>query len=213
MHRLVGLLLLVGIVAGGPRAATGQETPQLGLTLGMNVGTLEASGDVGFRQMAAGGFVLQMDLVGPFSVQPQLLLSQKGATVEGGGGSIRYGAGYLDLPLLLRVDGPTLGSVALYGLGGGVGGVKVFEQQRAGGDLSFPLDSGTSFFRRTNAGVAGGVGGHFSMGDDRRLHLVLQYEHGLVDVARSVEEQPYEQAPFPSSAETRTWSIMLRLGV
>lgn len=213
MRRLVGIFLFFGLVLGSPRAATGQETPRLGLTLGMNVATLEAPGDVGVRQMAAGGVVLQMDLVGPLSAQPQLLLSQKGATVEGGGGSIRYGAGYVDLPVLLRVDGPTLGSVATYGLGGGFGGVKVFEQQRAGGDLSFPLDSGTSFFRRTNAGVSGGIGGRISMGSDRHLHLVLQYEHGLVDVAQSVEEQPYEQAPFPSSAETRTWSIMLRLGM
>lgn len=185
----------------------------MGLTLGLNVATLEASGDVGFRQMAAGGFVLQMDLVGPLSVEPQLLLSQKGATVKGGGGSIRYGAGYLDLPVLLRVDGPSLGGVTTYGLAGGFGGVKVFEQQRAGGDLSFPLNVGTSFFRRTNAGVTGGMGGRLSFGEDRRLHLVLQYEYGLVDVAQSVEEQPYEQAPFPSSAETRTWSIMVRFGI
>jgi hypothetical protein len=34
-----------------------------------------------------------------------------------------------------------------------------------------------------------------------------------VDVARSIEEQPYDEAPFPETAETRTWVIMLRFGM
>lgn len=213
MDRFVGILLASALLMGAVPPAQGQETPQVGLALGLNVTTLEAPGNLGMRQMATGGVVARMGIAGPVSVESQLLLSQKGATVREPS-SIRYGAGYVDLPLLLRVDGPSIGPVTLYGMGGGFGGVKVFEQQRAGGDLSLPLpNTGTSFFRRTNAGITGGIGGTFSIGQGRRLNLAVRYEHGLTDVARSIAEQPYDRAPFPSEARTRTWSIMLRFGV
>ena len=213
MRRLLGFCLLLGAMLAAPPTASGQLSPQFGVALGANVATLSAPADIGTRQMATGGLVMRLGLPGPLSLEPQLLFSQKGGTVQGGGGSIRYGAGYLNLPVLLRVDGPALGAVSPYGVVGGFGGVKVFEQQRAGGDLGFPLDAGTSFFRRTDAGLTAGVGGTIPLGGERRLNLALRYEHGVVDVARPVDEQPYEQAPFPVSAETRTWAIMLRLGI
>lgn len=213
MRRLLGSCLLLGVLLGAPPAALGQLSPQFGVALGVNVATVSAPADVGTRQMAAGGVVMRLGLPGPLSLEPQLLLSQKGTTVRGGEGSIRYGAGYLSLPVHLRVDGPSFGMVSPYGVVGGFGGVKLFEQQRAGGDLSFPLDAGTSLFRRTDGGLTAGVGGTIPLGEERRLNLALRYEHGLVDVARSVDEQPYAQAPFPSSAETRTWAIMLRFGI
>ena len=213
MRRLLGMLVLVGLLLGAAGQARAQRAPQFGVALGLNVTTVSAPADVGVRQMVTGGFVMKMRVAGPLSLQPELLLSQKGTTVQGGEGSIRYGAGYLNLPVLLRVDGPSLGIVSPYGVVGGFGGVKLFEQQRAGGDLSFPLDAGTSLFRRTDGGLTAGVGGTIPLGGERRLNLALRYEHGLVDVARSVDEQPYAQAPFPSSAETRTWAIMLRFGI
>jgi hypothetical protein len=169
--------------------------------------------------MAAGGVVFRWGLIGPLSVQPQLLYSQKGATVtgtadDGSEASVRYGAGYVHLPLLLRVDGPSIEGVTPYVVAGGFGSVKVFEQQRAGGEVSFALpDSEISFFRRTNAGPTGGLGGTIPVGDGRRLNVVVRYEHGLVDVARSVPEQPYAPASFPSTGKTRTWAIMLRFGI
>jgi hypothetical protein len=207
------MLVLVGLLLGVAGQARAQRSPQFGVALGLNVTTVSAPADVGVRQMVTGGVVMKMRVAGPLSLQPELLLSQKGTTVQGGGGSIRYGAGYVNLPVLLRLDGPSLGPVSLYGVAGGFGGVKVFEQQRAGGDLSFPLNSGTSFFRRTDAGLSAGVGGTIPLGGERRLNLVLRYEHGLVDVARSVDQQPYDQAPFPASAETRTWAVTMRFGV
>jgi hypothetical protein len=213
MRRLLGSCLLLGVLLGAPRVASGQLSPQFGVSLGVNVATLSAPSEGGTRQMATGGVVMRLGLPGPLSLEPQLLLSQKGTTVQGARGSIRYGAGYLNLPVLLRVDGPSLGAVSPYGVVGGFGGVKLFEQQRAGGDLGFPLDAGTSFFRRTDGGLTAGLGGTIPLGGERRLNLALRYEHGVVDVAQSVDEQPYQQAPFPVSAETRTWAIMLRLGI
>ncbi len=207
-------LVLVGFLLVFPLSAPAQDSPQFGLTFGLNVATLEAPGNLGTRQVVAGGVVMQVPVAGPLSVQSQLLLSQKGTLVKSREGGIRYGAGYVGLPVLLRLQLPRLGPVTPYGLAGGFGAVKVFEQQRSGGDFSLPLpDEGISFFRRTDAGVTGGVGGTITFGRDRRFNVVLRYEHGMVDVARPVEEQPYEQAPFPETAKTRTLSIMLRLGI
>ena len=45
------------------------------------------------------------------------------------------------------------------------------------------------------------------------LNLLVRYSHGLVDVARPVDEQPFPQAPFPPEAHTRTVSVMLLLGL
>lgn len=213
MRRIVGLVL-IGLILGTGHAVHGQPSPEFGATFGVNVATLEAPGDPGFRQMAAGGVVAQIAGPGPLSVQSQLLLNQKGALVRGEGGSIRYGAGYLDVPLLLRVKLPTLGPVTPYGVGGGFGGVKVFERERAGGDVSLPLpDRGPAFFGRTNGGLIAGLSGEIALGTGRTLNLTVRYAHGLVDVARSIPEQPYDLAPFPSTGETRTWSIMLVFGV
>jgi len=198
-----------------PPSVKAQEDPQFGVALGLNLATLEApDAKTGIRELFTGGMVARMGLVGRLSVQGELMFAQKGAAVGEEGNVIRYGASYVDLPLLLRLQGPTLGPVQLYGLAGGFGGVKVFERQRAGGDLSLPLpDEGTSFFKRTNAGVLGGLGGTISIGGGRGLNLMVRYSHGLVDVARAVDEQPFSQAPFPPEARTRTVSVMLLLGL
>jgi hypothetical protein len=212
--RRTRLVLLLGLflVAAGPAQA--QEGPQVGVALGVNVATLDApSAETSTRQLVTAGVVARMGVAGPVSVQGELLFSQKGATVTANGDAIRYGGGYLDLPLMLRVQGPTLGPVVLHGLAGGFGGLKIFERQRAGGDLSLPLpDADTNFFERTNAGLTGGLGGTVELGSGRRLNLVVRYSHGLVDVARAVDDQPFSSVPFPPEARTRTVSLLVHVG-
>lgn len=212
--RRPALVLLLGLLLAASGPALAQKGPQVGVALGLNVATLDApSAQTSARQLVTGGVVVRMGIAGPVGVQGELLFSQKGATVTANGDALRYGVGYLDLPLMLRVQGPTLGPVALHGLAGGFGGVKVFERQRAGGDLSLPLpDADTDFFQRTNAGLTGGLGGTLSLGSGRRLNLVVRYSHGLVDVARTVDDQPFASVPFPPEAQTRTVSLLVHLG-
>ena len=57
-----------------------------------------------------------MGIEGPLSAQGERLFNQKGATVEANGDAIQYGVSYVDLPLLLHAQGPSLGLVTLYGL-------------------------------------------------------------------------------------------------
>ena len=212
MRLAVALVLLVGLLAGGPLSSPGQGT-QYGVAIGLNRVTMQASGaNTGSYFPFAGGFVLRQPLLGPVSIQPELLLNQKGTGIESeSGGSIEYGAAYLELPLLIHLEAPAVRSVVVHGEAGGFGAVKLFERQTPGGDLNISFDTATSFYRRYNAGVVAGIGATLPIGE-QRLNLTVRRAWGLMDVAREVEDQPFPEAAFPSEGETRTWSLLLRLG-
>lgn len=215
MHRFLSVVLVGSLLFGGPLTAMGQDGTQIGGTLGFNLATMQSSeADPGFRPSYAAGVVLRQKVIGSLSLQSELLLSQKGAAIDSdAGASIRYGAAYLDLPVLVHITGPTIQRVGLHGEVGGFGAVKVFEQQRpGGGGLNLPLQTGTSFFKRFDAGPVMGLGATFSFGD-RRFNLTARYAWGMMDVARSLQEQPIPTAPFPEEAQTRTWSLLVRLGL
>lgn len=215
---LCGLLLM----GGGQQAAWGQDdSPRIGVTLGLNQATLHASDapvDPSGRVAFSGGVVVRVWERGPVSLRPELLLSQKGAVLDSDSGpGIQYGAGYIELPVLLNAEAPSLGPVTPYGLAGGFGGAKVFErQQPSGTDVNIAFDTGASFFRRFDAGVVAGIGGHIRVGE-QRLNLLVRHSWGLVDVAsppNSLDDPLFSDTPpFPSSATTRTWSLLLRLGL
>lgn len=214
MRHLLGVLLVGGLFAGGVSPAHAQEDLQYGVTLGVNRVTLESSAPGADSYFAfAGGFVLRQHLYGPLSVQSELLVSQKGVRIEAeSGGAIDYGVGYLELPLLVHLETPSVQSFILHGEVGGFGAVKLFERQTpGGGDLNAALRTGVSFYRRINAGVVTGIGATIPI-RNRRLKLTVRRTWGLRDVADDVETQPFSDAPFPSEGETRTWALLLRLG-
>lgn len=212
MRFVVGLLLMGGLLAGGPPSGNGQDL-QYGAALGVNRVTVQAPGtDPGSYFAFAGGFVLRQQIYGPASIQAELLLNQKGARISAEqGGAIDYGAGYLELPLLVHLTAPSMRWVTLYGEAGGFGGVKIFERQTPGENLNVPFETGVSFYRRINAGVLAGVGARIQI-QGQNFNLIVRRTWGLRDIARDVESQPFPEAPFPEEGRTRTWSLLLRLG-
>lgn len=212
MRVIVAFLLLGGLLTGGPLSSHGQGL-QYGVALGMNRATMQAADtDTKSYFPFAGGVVLRQSLVGPMSIQSELLLNQKGTEIEGeSGGSIEYGAGYLELPLLIHLETPAVRSIVVHGEAGGFGAVKLFERQSPGENLNISFDAATSFFERYNAGVVAGVGATLPIGD-RRLNLTVRRAWGLLNIAREVEDQPFPEAAFPAEGESRTWSLLLRLG-
>lgn len=212
MRTVVGVLVLVGLLAAAS-PSSGQDTRQYGLTLGVNRVTLQSSADDLDSYFATvGGFVVRQPVYGPVSAQAELLLSQKGTRVDGDqGGAIHYGAGYLEVPLLLHLRAPSVQSVVVHGEAGGFGAVKLFERQTPGGDLNISFDTGRSFYRRLDAGIVAGVGAALPIGA-RRLNVTVRRVWGLRDVARGVADQPFSDAPFPADGKTRAWSLLLRLG-
>lgn len=187
----------------------------MGGTIGFNLATVQTpNADVGIRPSYVFGVLVRQQVYGSAALQSELLLSQKGvAVLAEEGGSIRYGAGYLDLPLLIHVTGPTVQGVTVHGEAGGFGALKIFEQQRpGGGGLNLALSTETTFFKRFDAGGVAGLGATFQLGD-RRFNLTARYARGMVDVAREVNDQPFTEAPFPDEARTQTWSLLLRMGL
>lgn len=214
MRHVVGLLLLAGLLAGRASPSHGQEGLQYGFALGVNRVTMQVPGaDPGSYFAFAGGFVLRKHVSGPVSLQSELLLNQKGVEIENESeGAIDYGAGYLELPLLVRLESPPVQSIPVHGEVGGFGAVKLFERQTPGeGELNVSFDTGTSFFRRLNAGVVAGAGVTLPI-SEQGLNLTVRRTWGLRDVARSVADQPFPEVPFPADGETRAWSLLLRLG-
>lgn len=196
-----------------PVPVQGQNGFQYGLAIGANRATMESPDNLGSHWLLVGGVVARTPSYGPIALQSELLLSQEGAEVDAEeGGSIEYGAGYLELPLLVHLTAPSLQSVVVYGETGGFGAVKLFERQTAGtGDLNIPLSADATFFERINAGVVAGIGAVVPI-RGQQLNLTVRRKWGLMDVAQNVNDQPFP-ADFPSSGETRTWSILLRLGL
>lgn len=215
--RFVPALLACLVLIGAPQASWGQTPSRVGITLGVNRATLSAPGaaTAPSGQFAfTGGLVAQLASVGPVSVRPELLLSQKGGSIETAQGGLQYSAGYIEVPLLLRADAPTVGPVTPYGMAGGFGAIKVFErQQPSEGNLNIGIDTGASFFGRYDTGLLAGAGFRLGLGT-RPLTLVVRRSWGLIDVAQPPADQPFrEVAPFPSSARTRTWTLLVRLGL
>lgn len=222
VFRFLGIVLCCVLLTGGMQSAQGQDdTPRFGVTLGLNRATLsapDAAVDPSGRYAFSGGIVARVWEHGPVSLRPELLLSQKGAVLDADQSpGIQYGAGYIELPVLLNAEVPSLGPVTPYGLAGGFGGIKVFErQQPSESDVNISFDTGASFFRRFDAGLVAGVGGHLQFGG-QRLNLVVRRSWGLVDVAgppNTLEDPIFSESPaFPESATTRTWTFLLRLGI
>lgn len=213
MRWVVCVVLLGGLLAGVPPSTQGQDGPQYGLTLGFNWATLDSPARPGTHTAFAGGLVLRQHVFGPFSVQSELLLNQKGVEVDGEqGGGIAYSAGYVELPVLVHLKTPSVGAVAFHAEVGGFGGVKIFERQTPGsGELNIPLRTGRSFYRRFDIGGVAGIGATLSI-RDRRLNVTLRHAWGLVNGVRNVDNQPFPEAPFPARGETRTLSLLLRFG-
>lgn len=191
-----------------------QEDLQYGLTLGVNQVTLESSAPETDSYFAFnGGLIVRKPLYGPLSVQSEFLFNQRGVRINAeDGGAIDYGAGYFEIPLLVHLETPSVQSVVLHGEAGGFGGVKLFERQTpGGGDLNAGIRTGVSFYQQLNAGAVVGLGAIIPI-RGQRLNLTVRRTWGLRDVTQDVESQPLPQAPFPSDGETRTWSLLLRLG-
>jgi hypothetical protein len=210
------LAFLLGTLAVSmPPAASAQWTTDLGANLGISWAALSADGADG-RTAFEGGVTARVEPpAGPVSLRSGLFFSQKGTAVDiaDGGGEVQYSGNYVQLPLVLHAQGPSIRIVTPYLQAGGFGAVKIFERQSTGGDgLRIPVDTDESFFQRTDAGLLLGVGAELLLGE-RPLGVTLRHARGLVDVAQDFDDPVFENAPFPSTAETRTWTLSVELGL
>ena len=162
---------------------------------------------------------MRVDLPGPISVQQEVLFSQKGTAVTETFGQVNYTASYFEFPLQLRVALPSVWRLDLFATGGGSFGLKVFESQSTGSTLEVQLPDEGSFYERTDASVLASVGATFDEGPSP-LSVFVRYMHGLrnvsqgrTDVGPDVQDNAFRDNPFPESAQTRTITLGLMIGL
>jgi hypothetical protein len=188
MKKFAIVLSLAGASAFAATPAFGQGL-DLGLKGGVNFAKLsgddveDASNRTGF---AIGAF-LNVSTGGFFSIQPEVLFSQKGVKAEDEDGELTMKLSYVEIPVLLKVSpmlagatgfqpflyaGPVLGISAGCSVGG------------EGEGISFDVDCGVGDFadtKSTDLGAVFGAGGSFAVGRGA-FSIEARYGLGLSDV-------------------------------
>jgi len=102
-------ILSLAVLASAAGAANAQTGIKVGLKGGFNGATFSGADSKGSKYkagFAAGGFV-NFGVSDNFSIQPELLYSQKGARIEnvlGSGLTAKSTLGYLDVPIMFRYN-------------------------------------------------------------------------------------------------------------
>ena len=186
MQRLLAFLLLLGWGAF-PMGASAQLAPvtyDLGLKAGVNSADFQSSAVGGGERRRAfvGGGFLEVDFVGTFAVQADLLYSQKGDENEVGGGPdrtrLQVKLDYIEVPVMLKLQGPLLGGAEANLYGGPSFALKVNESVEG-------LAPGTrivgTIAKQTDLGAALGIEFVFGLGE-RQLVVDLRFTPGLTEI-------------------------------
>ncbi len=208
--RVVGSMLALG-TAFIPLVTTAQRPGDMtiGIMAGVNYATVDQDpepGDVEFKYrlgLLAGGFLgYQVNEV--FSVEPQVLYSQKGTEVEGtGSNSAREGSvrlDYIEVPFLLKFWFPVSNSqMRPFLFAGPVVGFEV-NCTLEGEILSVtgPTDcEKTSLVNTKSTDIGGTVGGGVEFGAGGQLVRVdARYTHGFTDINDSGDAREIKNRAF-----------------
>ena len=208
--RVVGSTLALGI-AVIPSAATAQRAGDMtvGILAGVNYSTVDQDpefGDVEFDHrlgLLAGAF-LDVALNDVFSIEPEVLYSQKGSEVEGTGenaeleGSVKLD--YIEVPVLLKFKVPVSNS-----------GFRpfLFAGPSVGFELNCSLDGEilsvtgstdceeTSVVRTKSTDFGGTVGGGIEfLAGMQAVRLDARYTHGFTNISDSADSRDIKNRTF-----------------
>ena len=184
----------VVILAGGASTALAQER-QIGLKAGVNVASVVFDGNevdtynerrIGF---VAGGFGV-WPLSGPTAIQVEALFSQKGAKVADDSEDVAatLELDYLDIPVLLRVQGPPLGANLLHFFAGPSVSFRTGARSKLTYE-GFNFDEGSidnieNEIERFDFGIVAGAG----MDIGRRIVIDARYSWGLSTINKDPSE-------------------------
>jgi opacity protein-like surface antigen len=172
-------LLSLALLAGATGVANAQTGVKYGLKGGFNGSTFSGADSKGSEYKAgfAAGAFLNFGLSDNFSVQPEFLYSQKGASVDnflGTNNTIKQTLGYLDVPIMFRynigedgkgffVEAGPQGSFVLH--------QRTFEEDGSGKEISGSRTTSTDGLNKVAIGYVGGLGYQITSG----LQLGLRY--------------------------------------
>jgi hypothetical protein len=210
-------MLFVGLMAYPTVAASQPLTYDWGIKGGINSSDFQSStvgGDERRRAYVGGGF-FEADFVGPFSVQAELLYSQKGDESEVGSGALRtrfrVKLNYIEVPVMLKLQGPLLGNAEANFYAGPAFAFKVSESVDG---LAPNTEVVGTVAKSTDVGAAIGVEFVFGLGP-RQLLFDLRFTPGFAEIrdnARIVTEGSFADIPDPEASNS-TFSLMVGLGL
>jgi hypothetical protein len=210
-------MLFVGLMAYPTVAASQPLTYDWGIKGGINSSDFQSStvgGDERRRAYVGGGF-FEADFVGPFSVQAELLYSQKGDESEVGSGALRtrfrVKLNYIEVPVMLKLQGPLLGNAEANFYAGPAFAFKVSESVDG---LAPNTEVVGTVAKGTDVGAAIGVEFVFGLGP-RQLLFDLRFTPGFAEIrdnARIVTEGSFADIPDPEASNS-TFSLMVGLGL
>ncbi|HXB92284.1 MAG TPA: porin family protein [Puia sp.] len=185
----VGACLLAVPAAYAQEQQTSTESglsPKFGIKGGLNLTSLYVD-NVSSEHMKAGfdaGFYAKLPVTKGFSIQPELLYSQKGAkdtysNFIQGSGEYRFNLGYMELPVLAVVNlAPNfnlhVGGYAAYLVSANVKDVN------NDGTIEGATNLNTDNFNRWDFGLIGGLG--FDIGN---CTIGARYNYGLSEIGKS----------------------------
>ncbi len=185
----VGACLLAVPAAYAQEQQTSTESglsPKFGIKGGLNLTSLYVD-NVSSEHMKAGfdaGFYAKLPVTKGFSIQPELLYSQKGAkdtysNFVQGSGEYRFNLGYMELPVLAVVNlAPNfnlhVGGYAAYLVSANVKDVN------NDGTIEGATELNTDNFNRWDFGLIGGLG--FDIGN---CTIGARYNYGLSEIGKS----------------------------
>lgn len=189
------LLALIGV----PLAAQAQEKPGMLREAGASLSAAQTTNGgssveasmaerIPVLQVGAGGFVrlalARWNGVG-FGVQPELGYVPRGADIDLNGvdqGNIR--SRHLELPILGRIESPTLGPVTLYVVGGPALSFLLSAESKSG---TGAISDTTDVTSRFDVGLAVGAGVSVAVTRQFVLGFESRYTHGFLTLDKSGE--------------------------
>ena len=188
-------ILSLALLAGAAGVANAQTGVKYGLKGGFNGSTFSGSDSKGSEYKAgfAAGAFLNFGVSDNFSIQPEFLYSQKGASVDNflgnSGTTYKQTLGYLDVPIMFRYNigedgkgffvevGPQ-GSFLLH--------QRQFLEDNGGKEIANSRTTSTDGFNKVAIGYVGGLGYQITSG----LQLGLRYTGDFSQVYKQENSNP-----------------------
>lgn len=212
MRLFAAFLFLVGCLSLPATGSAQPLTVDWGIKAGVNSADIQSNtvGGGERRRAFVGGGFLELDFIGSFALQADLLYSQKGDENEVGAGTdrtlFRVKLDYVEVPVMLKLQGPLLGGAEANFYAGPSVAFKVNESVE--GLAPGTLVTGT-LAKSTDIGAALGIEFVFGLGGPQFV-VDLRFTPGFSsirdDAVIRTERDSFE-IPDPEATNT-TFSVM-----
>jgi hypothetical protein len=154
--------------------------------------------DPGYTNGFGLGAFLKMAISDRLSIQPEFLYLQKGASATEEDVDITFAVDFVEIPVLLRIDVPTDGSIAPYFLIGPAIGFKTGCEIRGEGggmEVTLDCDEADAAIKSVDFGGVAGAGLSIAAGSGN-IHIGARYNYGLINLDDSDLDENVKSRAF-----------------